>query len=98
MRSSTLRRSFPSSNRSSSSDNCSRLVGMVGGGVNAKAGIGGGGIGFIGTDANGLNCSGFAANGFAVNGLFTFVCAFRMFANGFGSMKKNENQIKRFQN
>lgn len=88
MRSSTLRRSFPSSKRSSSSDSCSRLVGIVGGGVNAKAGIGGGGIGFIGTDANGLNCSGFAENGFAENGLF--VCAFRMFANGFGSMQKKK--------
>lgn len=89
MRSSTLRRSFPSSKRSSSSESCSKLVGIVGGGVNAKAGIGGGGIGFIGTDANGLNCSGFAENG-----LFAFGCAFKMFANGFGSVqKKNKANV-----
>ena len=90
MRSSTLRRSFPSSNRSSSSDNCSRLVGTVGGGVNANAGIRGGGIGFIETDANVLNWSGFAGNGFAENGLFAFDCAFKMFANGFGSANKKK--------
>lgn len=94
MRSSTFRRSFPSSKRSSSSDNCSKLVGNVGGGVNANAGIGGGGIGFIGIDANGLNCSGFAENGFA-NGLFTLDCAFKMFANGFGSVIKVNKVCKK---
>lgn len=62
IRSSTLRRSFPSNNRSSSSDKCSKLVGTTGGGANANGGMGGGGIGFIGTDANGLNWNGFAGN------------------------------------
>lgn len=55
MRSSTLRRSVPSNTRSSSSDSCSKLCGTFGGGVNANGGMGGGGIGFIGTDAKGLN-------------------------------------------
>lgn len=56
--------------------------------MNAK-GMGGGGIGFIATDGNALN-----VNGFAANGLFEPGCAFKMFANGFGSVKIKE--IKSF--
>lgn len=77
MRSSTFRRSLPSSKRSSSSDNCSNALGIGGGGgkANADGGIGGGGG--IAGNMNGLN-----GNGPGAIGRLIFDCAFRRFANG----------------
>lgn len=82
MRSSTFRRSLPSSRRSSSSDNCPNAFGMVGGGGNAKIDGGIGGGGGIAGNMKGLN-----GNGPGGGGILAFGGAFSKLANGLTTEK-----------